>query len=59
MKKQWRIVSKKTGEAEQVCETKAVAENLLKNCYNWPDDFIIEEYIPFESNEGSYARSEH
>ena len=55
MKKQWAIIDKKTNHQIGVYSSKEEAEAMIEK-YMHKDEMQVEEYIPFEGNEGIYAR---
>jgi hypothetical protein len=55
MKKQWAIIDKKTNHRIGVYSSKEEAEAMIEK-YMHKDEMQVEEYIPFEGNEGIYAR---
>ena len=57
MKIQWAIVDKSTNHQVSVHSSKEEAEVILEK-YMHSDEMAIEEHIPFEGNEGIYARGD-
>ena len=55
MKKQWAIIDKKTNHQIGVYSSKEEAKAMIEK-YMHKDEMVIEEYIPFDGNEGIYAR---
>jgi|TARA_B100000959_G_scaffold258555_1_gene293525 hypothetical protein len=57
MKKQWAIIDKKTNHRIGVYSSKEEAEAMIEK-YMHKDEMQVEEHIPFEGNEGIYARGD-
>ena len=55
MKIQWAIIDKKTNHRIGVYSSKEEAEAMIEK-YMHKDEMQVEEHIPFEGNEGIYAR---
>jgi|ETNmetMinimDraft_23_1059889.scaffolds.fasta_scaffold556010_1 hypothetical protein len=57
MKKQWAIIDKKNNHRVSIHNTKEEADLMIEK-YMHIDEMQVEEYIPFDGNEGIYARGD-
>jgi hypothetical protein len=57
MKKQWAIVDKKSNHEVSIFNTKDEAEFTIEK-YMHKDEFEVQEHIPFDGNEGIFARGD-
>ena len=57
MKKQWTIIDKKNNRQISIHNSKEEAEFMIEK-YMSDEEMIVEEHIPFEGNEGIYARGD-
>ncbi len=57
MKKQWAIIDKKSNHEVSIFNTKEEAEFMIEK-YMDKEEFEVHEHIPFEGNEGIFARGD-
>ena len=57
MKTHWAIVDKRSNHQIGVFDSKEEAEAMIEK-YMHKDEMQVEEHIPFEGNEGIYARGD-
>jgi hypothetical protein len=57
MKVQWAIIDKQNNHQISVHNSKEEAEAIVEK-YMHSDEMVIEEHVPFEGNEGIYARGD-
>ena len=57
MKVRWAIVDKKSNHQIGVFDSKEEAEFMIER-YMHKDEFEVQEHIPFDGNEGIFARGD-